>query len=79
MESGFTAGCKALIYRHRNCRPGYKIQLRGDGAFQMRLASGDMVGESDIGDTVLLPYLKTGDFQSRLSSRYLEEQFKSEM
>lgn len=77
MESGFPAGLKALIYRYRNCRAGYKIQLRGDGVFQVRLACGDVVGESDIAPTVLRPYRKPKDVQSGLSSEDPEEQVKS--
>jgi len=67
-EHGFIDGFKALAYRIRNCRPGYKIKLLGDGAFQLILVSGDTVNEPDIAVSLLNPYLKAREIPTRLSA-----------
>jgi putative component of membrane protein insertase Oxa1/YidC/SpoIIIJ protein YidD len=56
-ESGFVAGYKAMIWRYRNCRPGYRIVSNAEGKFEMRLVTGNMVPESEIADAILKPYL----------------------
>jgi len=56
-DNGFVAGFKALMWRYRNCRPGYRIVSNAEGKFGMRLATGNMVPESEIADAILKPYL----------------------
>ena len=56
-EYGFIAGCKALSWRYRNCRPGYKIASNREGKFEIRLVTGNVVPESEIADAILKPYL----------------------
>jgi|GEM_PF-315221 len=68
-EEGFLPGWRALVYRYRNCRPGYRIQLTRDGTFEMVLVHGDIIGESDIAIGILHPYEKVRDFQSHLASK----------
>jgi hypothetical protein len=55
-DYGFIAGCKALSWRYRNCRPGYRIYSNKEGHFEMRLATGNVLTESEIADAVLKPY-----------------------
>jgi len=56
-DSGFVAGCKAMIWRYRNCRPGYKIISNAEGRFEMRLVTGNVLAESEIADAILKLYL----------------------
>jgi len=53
---GFVAGCKAMIWRYRNCRPGYKIVSNADGRFEMHLVTGNVVSELEIAEAILKPY-----------------------
>ncbi len=53
---GFIAGCKVMIWRYRNCRPGYKVVSNTGGRFEMHLVTGNVVPESEIADSVLQPY-----------------------
>jgi uncharacterized protein len=56
-DNGFVAGFKALIWRYRNCRTGYRIISNSEGKFEMRLVTGNVVPESEIADVILKPFL----------------------
>ena len=56
-DYGFIAGCKALNWRYRNCRPGYRIVTNKEGKFEICLVSGNVVPESEIADAILKPYV----------------------
>ena len=57
-EQGLVAGCRALRHRHKNCRPGYKIEPISPGRFRVQLLNGDVIPDSEVADAVLSPYLK---------------------
>jgi len=60
-ELGFSAGCKALVDRYYNCRPGYRVTMNDKGEFQIRLVTGAVVSEQEIADAVIKPYLGLKD------------------
>lgn len=68
-DCGFVAGYKAMSWRYRNCRPGYKIVSNAEGQFEMRLVTGNVVAESEMADTILKPYLVAIESASKLAGR----------
>jgi uncharacterized protein len=53
-EHGFFEGVRAFNQRYRKCRSGYRLYTIADG-FEMSLADGTIVHESDISDRLISP------------------------
>ena len=58
-ESGFVAGCRALLLRYRTCRPGYVASTNPDGELGLVLCDGSFAHHHLIADDVLAPIQTT--------------------
>ena len=58
-ESGFVAGCRALLLRYRTCRPGYIASTSPEGELGIVLYDGSFIPQHLIAEDVLTPIQTT--------------------
>ena len=58
-ESGFVAGCQALLLRYRTCRPGYSASTSPDGELGIILCDGSFLPQPLIAEDILAPIQAT--------------------
>jgi len=52
-EKGLIVGFKAFVYRFKNCRNGYNIEINNDNHLRLKLISGDYLEINQINKRVL--------------------------
>ena len=53
-EDGFLNGCKAFIYRYKNCRGGYVIERTSENDIKLKLVTGKYLDKHEINKNIYL-------------------------
>jgi len=68
-DSGFVAGCRALLYRLRTCRPGYAVTTSAEGELGLLMRDGSFLPEHLVAEDILaLTHRTIADLEHRFSS-----------